>query len=372
MLNRRLSALVLLHCVVLAVAASCGGTTSKQVPSADNEGGEAGASDEPRGGRGGNSGRGGSSGSAIAGAPVAGSSGAAGAPSEGGTGGASPNAGEGGTSEAAGEAGAGGNADDEPPVDLGADCLPPPSAVKLTPAAAGLPVGGLQVWLRADRGVYATEQQRVCAWADQSGHHALFLASSGTRPLWAASALGTQPGIDFDTSTSLLSITGVLGIPAASGRTFIAVVQSVDTTGRFAAVQQGQSGTRGTYLAIDANTYNTAGSREGIYICNNSYDSALATSTSARVHVYTVSTMAPGLPVLSNIDYRVSGVTQTLTRNNGGLGNGNTEDFSGANFTLVGAGAHAIMAEALIYDRALSVEERTTVETALKARYAIQ
>lgn len=68
----------------------------------------------------------------------------------------------------------------------------------------------------------------------------------------------------------------------------------------------------------------------------------------------------------------MNGATQTLTRNSGGLGNGNIEDFSGANFTLVGSGPHATMAEVLIYNRPLTVTERAKVETALKARYEIQ
>src|SRR4029077_1316137 len=102
---------------------------------------------------------------------------------------------------------------------------------------------------------------------------------------------------------------------------------------------QGQSGTPGTYLGVDTNTFATAGGREGVYMMNNAYDSALATTTAApRVHVYTISTMTAGTPVLSGIDYRVDGVTQTLTRTSGGLGNGNFENFSTANFTSVATG----------------------------------
>jgi hypothetical protein len=60
-----------------------------------------------------------------------------------------------------------------------------------------------------------------------------------------------------------------------------------------------------------------------------------------------------------------------LSRNAGGLGNGNVEDFSAADFTLVGSGTRAFVAEAIVYDRALTLVERATVETALKARYGI-
>ncbi len=61
-----------------------------------------------------------------------------------------------------------------------------------------------------------------------------------------------------------------------------------------------------------------------------------------------------------------------MTRTPDGLGNGNFEGFSGANYTLVGGCSDAFIAEALLYDRALSVTERATVEAALEARYGIQ
>jgi hypothetical protein len=168
-----------------------------------------------------------------------------------------------------------------------------------------------------------------------------------------------------------LAVSGVLGIEAQSARTFIAVVQLVNTTDRFAAVQQGASGTPGTYVNLDANTFQTAGSREGVYVLNNSYDSGLATSTAPRVHLLSIGSMTPATPILGAIDYRVNGVAQTLTRNYGGLGDGNFESFSNANYTLVGGGVSAFIAEALIYDRALSTDERLGVEAALSARYEL-
>ena len=76
---------------------------------------------------------------------------------------------------------------------------------------------------------------------------------------------------------------------------------------------------------------------------NNAYDSALATTTAApRIHVYTIQTMTVGTPVLPSIDYRVDGATQTLTRTSGGLGNGNFENFSTANYTSVVTGRDGI------------------------------
>jgi hypothetical protein len=260
-----------------------------------------------------------------------------------------------------------------PRFDAGLGCDPPPlTEAPLVPAAEGVPATGLVLWLRGDRGIYMTPGAgAVCAWADQSAQHGV-LTASGSNPFWMPLTVGGQAAVHFTTTSAALTTGGVLGIAPKSGRTFVAVQKLVTLAARFSPIMQGQAGTPGTYLHIDTNPFQTAGSREGVYATNNAYDSSLATSTSARVHIYTLSTVVPGTPVLSAIDYRVNGAAQTLTRTAGGFGNGNLEDFSGANFTAVGAeGGDALVAEVLVYDHALSADEKTAVEAALKTRYGI-
>jgi hypothetical protein len=256
-------------------------------------------------------------------------------------------------------------------IDAGVDCLAPNDEAPLSAASAGLPSAGLALWLRADHGVYMTAANRVCAWADQSAQGALFVpAADLTRPLWEASGVGTAPAVHFDAAGRFLLANGVLGIAPTSARTFIAVVKLLNTSARCETLEQGLSGT-GEYLELDANTFNTAGNREGVVVMNNAYDSGLATGMVPRVHVYTLNNMTVGTPILDAVDYRVNGATQALTRT-GGSGNGTFEDFSGANYTAVGACPDALIAEVLVYDRALTVPERSTVEASLEARYAIQ
>ena len=72
---------------------------------------------------------------------------------------------------------------------------------------------------------------------------------------------------------------------------------------------------------------------------NNGYDSGLATTASPRFTSTRSRRWCSGTPVLSGIDYRVDGATQTLTRTSGGLGNGNFEDFTTANYTRSSGGA---------------------------------
>ena len=340
-----------------------------------------------KGGNGGNGGGQGGSAGALATGGAGGRGGSAGALATGGAGGrgggggalatgGAGGQGAGGGGGAGGFAGAGGQARADGGVDAvvfdgGSDCTAPTGETALNPATAGFPAGGFALWLRGDHGVYKTAANAVCGWADQSGHGTI-LTPYGARPSWSPTGLAGLPAVRSTPAGEGLSVAGVLGIAATSPRTIIAVTQLMSATNRFQAVWQGPSNSPGTYLGLDANTYNTAGGREGVYMMNNAYDSALATTTaSPRVHVYTISTMTVATPVLSGVDYRVDGVTQTLTRTSGGLGNGNFEDFSSANFTSVAGGAEGIVAEVLIYDRALSVAERGAVETALKTRYGV-
>ncbi len=60
------------------------------------------------------------------------------------------------------------------------------------------PMGGLQLWLRADAGA-KLNGQTVAAWLDQSmaGNSAV-QEKSGAQPLWVANAFGSRPGVRFD------------------------------------------------------------------------------------------------------------------------------------------------------------------------------
>jgi hypothetical protein len=254
----------------------------------------------------------------------------------------------------------------------------PVNETPLSAATAGLPTSGLVLWLRGDRGISKSADQRVCAWADQSGTQRPSFTSRNARPLWVANGLGSQAAVHFDAVATDLVADGVLGLSPTSPRTFIAVVQLVSTAGRFHAFSQGLGGSAETYLMLDANTWKTVGSREGLFVAGNCYDTQTATSVSPRVHVYALDTLTPGATVLGSVDYRIDGVTQTLTRKQGST---KFLDFAGANFTSVGsvdaissvapAVGDAFVAEVLVYDRSLTVPERGVVEAALKTRYAI-
>jgi hypothetical protein len=275
--------------------------------------------------------------------------------------------------------------------EAGPGCQAPAGPATLSPSTAGVPASGLVLWLRADTGVYtvaadagaasvdgAAPAPQVCAWADASGNGWVLQNPTASAPAWRSQGPGGHPAIEFASTTAALQTAGVLGLGATSPRTFIAVETMINAGARFEPVGQGLTGSAGTYIMIDANPYETAGNLEGVYMTSNAFDTATATAASmTRVHVYTVSAMTVGTPVVDSVSYRVNGAAQTLTLLPGGS-DGTFQDFSAADFTSVGSSytsttgvpPDALVSEVLVYDRALSSSETTSVEAALQARYA--
>jgi hypothetical protein len=123
------------------------------------------------------------------------------------------------------------------------------------------------------------------------------------------------------------------------------------------------------------NTFQTSGSKEGVYVTNNAYDADLDAGTDLRTHVYSISSFADGGVLPGVLVYSVNGVVRALTCTPGGLGNGTVEDFSEANFTAVADGeadfTGAKLGDVVVYDRALSDDDRAAVEAYLRARFPL-
>ncbi len=251
------------------------------------------------------------------------------------------------------------------------DTGPQPCSMVCQATAPGnnLPQQGLVLWLRSDRGVNLGPNQEACVWCD--------LSSAGNnmpavgQPTWSASGAGGHPvlhtgrGHRFERMDSL-------SITSTAGRTFIAVARLVTLGGRTAFVSQGQVGTPGTYIQIDANTWRTIPQRFGVYVTNNAYNSAVSTSTRATIHTMRMGTMQPGLPVLNHLEYFVDGSAAAISRTSGGLGNTLIEGMS-INASSVGRGhTNTVeMSEVLIYNRPISEMERGQIENYLRSRYGL-
>lgn len=275
----------------------------------------------------------------------------------------------GGSSDAGGDADAGFDAGPQFD-DAGCPLATPPAS---SAADAGIPTTGIALWLRADIGVATVDGGAVCRWDDVSGNGRAFRPGTATPPVAEATGLNNKPAVSFAGPDRYLSRGDVLGIAATSGRTVAVIGATSDTTHRFAYFTQGKVGTPGTYFGLDANTFNTAGNLEGVYVTNNAYDSDVATSTATRKHIFSISSFAAGGTLPNVLTYAIDGTTTTLSRTGGGLGNGTVESFTGADFTSIGSGVAgftgAKIGELIVYDRELTGPERLLVEQYFGARF---
>lgn len=254
---------------------------------------------------------------------------------------------------------------------------PLPTGVVADLGDSGIPATGLSLWLRADLGVATlnavADGGTVCRWDDVSGNGRGFVPATATPPVLAPSGLSGKPAVSFVTSGHHMVRNDVLGMSATSGRTVAVYGSNADTTRRFQFFHQGKVGTAGTFFGLDTNTFNTVGSRRGVYVTNNAYDSNVATSTAPHTEILSISSFAAGGSLPNVLVYAVDGTVTTLTRTSGGLGNGKVEDFTPADITFFGSGAAghlgAQLGEMLVYDRELTAPERLAIEQYFKARF---
>ena len=250
---------------------------------------------------------------------------------------------------------------------------PLPTGIVGNLADAGFTTTGLALWLRADLGVATTDGGVICRWDDVSGHNRAFVPATATPPSLEAAGLNGKPTVSFPGPDHHMLRNDVLGLSATSGRTVAVFAASNDTTNRYQLFVQAKVGTAGTYFGLDANTFDTAGSLEGVYVTNNSFDSDLPTSTTAHTHILSISSFTAGGALPGVLVYAVDGTVRTLTRNAGGLGNGTVEDFSAADITYFGAGGAGYLGgklgEMLVWDHALTAPERLAVEQYFQRRY---
>jgi hypothetical protein len=298
----------------------------------------------------------GDAGAADAGAPDAGS-GDAGTPDAGPADAGAPDAGP----QDAGEPDAGPPRDD-------AGC-PLPGGLSFDAADAGLPPG-LVLWLRADVGVATLpDGGPVCRWDDVSGNQRHVYPATAVLPRFSPQGLAGGPAVQF-TALGHLVRGDVLGLGPTQGRTIAARTQVLDTSHRFHGVLQGQAFSPGKYFGLDQNTFGTAGSREGVFVTNNSFDADLATDGGVHVQVLSVTSLVVGTALPGALTYAVDGVPRTLILR---VGNLLVQDFSGTNFfTAVGYGPVAnfgtgLLGEVLVFDHALTPTERAAVEAHLAA-----
>lgn len=248
-------------------------------------------------------------------------------------------------------------------------------------ARAALPEG-LVLWLRSDHGVVRDADDRVTSWRDLSSRgHDLATPSGRPGPRFVARGWRCLPALRFDGSASLLR-SDVLGLAPDQPRTYVVVSRLRDTVERSQLFSQGESGSLFRHLGLEANTWQTSGSRFGLYGVDNAFDASVPTHRRVALHVLAVGSLALDHPLVGPeggmpaLRYWIDGSPQRLSLRSGP--GRLREGLAGATRTSVGRfagpgeyGYRGDVFEVHVYDRALDDAARGQVEARLAARYGV-
>ncbi len=233
--------------------------------------------------------------------------------------------------------------------------------------------------LSADEGVTTDDQGRVETWADQSGNGYDFAVDTAAwRPTLTEDAVEGQAALTFDGEDDYLLREDTLGIDNDSPRTFVVVSRLADTTSRSPFLMQGKldaSGLNSNSYGIEANTFNTAGERFGVYLISVAHDSEHPTDTNYHVHTLRTESFSNLEEIRDSTTYYVDGAESPINHTGGGTFNSQFEGDStaiGAFARSDGGGGHVgEIAAVRVYDSALTDSERDSVESDLSDTYGI-
>jgi hypothetical protein len=218
---------------------------------------------------------------------------------------------------------------------------------------------GLVLHLRADSGVTAGKDETVSAWQDLSGagHHAT-QSVAGQRPRLVKSAIGEHPALLFDGSRGFLHIAGsVLSDDECS---IFAVATDVGPPGHREIISNwsGRDGNSGTSMFLGLTSENTVRFSDSFGSAGNIVDRRkpfLITAVNSPEHTVVFQSATELASLRTRLPQRRLDTPWVV----GQQGN------------IDGEYWHGLIAEILVYDRAISAEERLKVWSCLLDRYQL-
>jgi len=253
-------------------------------------------------------------------------------------------------------------------------------SLSITGAGGGgssIPLSGLSLWLKADAGV-TLSASNVIAWADQSGNgNNATPFDVGYEPLFVSSSVNGLPTIRFlDSDTSLLVTPSFLAVSYNTPISIIAVAKAVDSE----VVVDGSaqrwllpSGASGSFeIGFTFGSYGNTSPNYSAMVGSNftgeteSQSSEIIGTETAVVAVSNTGTMVnfhKNGTLVGSLDpssYSTTNASDGVWGIGGQLGDGSV--YLPAKFNL---------AELVIYNRAITTQERQQVEAYLNAKYAI-
>ena len=226
---------------------------------------------------------------------------------------------------------------------------------------------GLKLWLKADTGVYqdsagttpvASNNDPVGKWTDQSGQGNHFTqATAGSRPTYKTAVQNSLPGIAGDASADYLS--GTAPITGSGNRTMFVVYKAGNADATHFDLDMGYNSAAGGDWALS--------SKLGMHATSGSREWNAAKST-ANYEIVTIRQEGSNTNILAAW---VDGVSKTVTATTAVALN--TANTGATIFTRNPAGGYSssTICEIILYDSALSANDREQVEAYLGTRYNI-
>jgi hypothetical protein len=244
-------------------------------------------------------------------------------------------------------------------VDATSDAAPPDAATSDAPADAPADVSsdvttgwqptslsGLSVWLRADQ--VTTDTSGVSLWQDLSGHHNDF-TPGGTHPTVIASAINGKPAVDMTTINAFTGHADTVGTGPVLVEIVAAAIQKSGTVLVAASASNTSlvigTGPNGSARAWEATSSPVATASSGVVVNDNKF------------HILGAVVDGSG-----NISLRVDGALAA------GPTSGATLDLGKLDTTNI---AGDLVAELVVVVGAVSAGDLGSLETYLKARYAL-
>ncbi|MBA4136603.1 MAG: hypothetical protein C0518_04725 [Opitutus sp.] len=224
---------------------------------------------------------------------------------------------------------------------------------------------GLRAWYRADRGIIKDADNYVSVWQDISGNEFhLQQQNAAKKPIWSGNGLGERPVVDFGSANRLQGATIDL-LAGSSDMTVVVVLQSaqmqVENANLLEFDAAGQHGFSVAQAGSATNRYALSWRDSGGVLQGQ----ASPISHIAALNPQTLVFVKSGNSQSAFVNGALEGTSSVAALMSGPLAQFGLGAYGGSN------GVTASVAEVLIYNRALSVAERTQIEGAAVSRYGM-
>lgn len=235
--------------------------------------------------------------------------------------------------------------------------------IQIDVKTANVPRSGMSLWLKADHGL-VTSSSEVSEWKDMSASaNNAAQATSADRPILVANAVNGLPAVSFDGTSQYMQLgPGFTNFTAGATIFIVAKPTAVTSNARF--FDFGNGATDNNFYLSQPNNTNLS-----FYTYNGSTPSSLTASNAVTLNDYqlleVLQTNSGACSIYTNGEQKavgpVTGISN-ISRSGNYLGADNARSlfFKGE------------IAEIVIYNRALTQEERQNVEGYLYARYALK